>query len=42
MLKSRCKGTLLSDGCSVYASYAKASDELTHAKCGVHSRQQFI
>ncbi len=42
VLKSRFKGTLLSDGYSAYASYVKANDELTHAQCWVHSRRQFI
>lgn len=42
VLKSRFKGTLLSDGYSAYSSYAKANDELIHAQCWVHSRRQFI
>jgi len=42
ILNERFSGTLLSDGYAAYASYVKASQEVTHAQCWVHSRRQFI
>jgi transposase len=34
-------GTLLSDGYSAYANYAKANDNTRHAQCWVHTRRKF-
>ncbi len=42
ILNEQFNGTLLSDGYSAYASYVKASQDVTHAQCWVHSRRQFI
>src|SRR5690606_14325552 len=34
-------GTILSDGYSAYANFAKANDNTRHAQCWVHTRRKF-
>lgn len=34
-------GTILSDGYSAYANYAKANEQTRHAQCWVHTRRKF-
>ncbi|MDN5872514.1 MAG: IS66 family transposase [Nitrococcus sp.] len=41
MLGEHFTGTLLSDGYEVYAQYAKARPEVTHAECWAHTRRCF-
>lgn len=42
LLSSRFEGTLISDGHSAYASYAKGIEAITHAQCWAHTRRQYI
>lgn len=42
LIRQDFKGTLVSDGYSAYASYAKANAGITHAQCWVHARRTFI
>lgn len=42
VIRQDFKGTLISDGYSAYASYAKANAGIIHAQCWVHSRRTFI
>lgn len=42
VLKEDFKGTLICDGYSAYASYARKNEGIVHAQCWVHSRRKFI
>ncbi len=42
VLKQQFNGTLISDGYAAYARYAAAQENVTHARCWVHSRRYFI
>lgn len=42
VLARQFQGTLLSDGHSAYASYARCVEDVTHAQCWVHTRRYYI
>jgi len=42
VLKKQFEGTLLSDGHSAYACYARQMERVTHAQCWTHTRRQYI
>lgn len=42
LLTKTFDGTLISDGYSAYACYAKLNDKVTHAQCWTHTRRTFV
>ena len=42
ILREDFQGTLICDGYSAYASYARKNEGIIHAQCWVHSRRKFI
>lgn len=42
VLRKRFQGTLITDGYAAYARFAKHTQDITHARCWVHSRRHFV